>query len=326
LIRRIAGIHTSAFATGDGGPALLANIQPKGIAIGPDGSVYFTDAFATVRRISPSGIITTIAGKGSSCVNELTDPTCAVGGPARQSRLRDLTRISVAPDGSLYFSQRSFSRVRRIAPLLPGYDGNAISIASADGAEVYQFDASGHHLRTIVALSKRPLFTFGYNSLGLLTTITDADSNISQLERNAQGDLTAVIGPFGQRNTVMLDARGFLSSITNPANEVTQFQHDTLGLLKHIIDPKGNPPHQFFYDSLGLIQRDQESDGAFKTLVRQSSDTSITAALTTALGRVTTYAVRFAADSSRLRSQTDPAGLSTFTVEGINGDDGRHLA
>jgi sugar lactone lactonase YvrE len=51
---------------GDGGPCHEALFnQPKAIAVGPDGSVYVNDQRnLRIRKISPEGIITTIAGTG----------------------------------------------------------------------------------------------------------------------------------------------------------------------------------------------------------------------------------------------------------------------
>ena len=54
--------------SGDGGPATLARLgDPRGIAVGQDGSLYIADTGAQrVRRVTPDGIIRTIAGNGVS--------------------------------------------------------------------------------------------------------------------------------------------------------------------------------------------------------------------------------------------------------------------
>jgi uncharacterized protein YjbI with pentapeptide repeats len=56
-------------ACGDGGPATQALLgAPTGLAVGLDGSLYLADpALHRVRRIDPSGRITTVAGTGASC-------------------------------------------------------------------------------------------------------------------------------------------------------------------------------------------------------------------------------------------------------------------
>ncbi|HEX9832470.1 MAG TPA: hypothetical protein VGA66_05175, partial [Mycobacterium sp.] len=68
-ITTIAGTGPATVATGDGGPATSATFNiPDDIALGPDGSVYFSDpANRNVRRIRPDGIIETAAGNGGTC-------------------------------------------------------------------------------------------------------------------------------------------------------------------------------------------------------------------------------------------------------------------
>jgi hypothetical protein len=64
IITTIAGTGTGTYA-GDGGPATAANINPVDIAFDGTGNIYIADqGNARVRKISTTGIITTIAGSG----------------------------------------------------------------------------------------------------------------------------------------------------------------------------------------------------------------------------------------------------------------------
>ncbi len=65
-IYAFAGTGQPGFA-GDGGPAVQALLNyPRGAAVGTGGSVYITDSQnGRLRKVSPSGIITTVAGNGS---------------------------------------------------------------------------------------------------------------------------------------------------------------------------------------------------------------------------------------------------------------------
>ena len=67
--------------TEDGIPATQARIRaPHGLAVGPDGSLYIADwTDYRIRRVSPDGIITTVAGTG-------TYGFSGDGGPATQAR------------------------------------------------------------------------------------------------------------------------------------------------------------------------------------------------------------------------------------------------
>ena len=139
-------------------------------------------------------------------------------------------RLTIAPDGSLYVLDQNKSRVFTLSGVIQS------RVASEDGSEIYEFDGTGRHLRTLDALTGRPVFTFTYSPEGLLLSVTDAVGNVTQIERNGAGKVTAIVSPFGQRTTVGLDANGFLATLTNPANETIRVQHDSLGLLRSMTD------------------------------------------------------------------------------------------
>src|ERR1700683_1580522 len=67
VITTFAGTGTAGFS-GDGGQAAQAELnQPLGVCVAPNGGIYVNDyGNLRVREISPSGIITTVAGNGSS--------------------------------------------------------------------------------------------------------------------------------------------------------------------------------------------------------------------------------------------------------------------
>ena len=64
IITTIAGNGVGTFA-GDGGPATAASVAPTGVCTDDFGNIYFVDGGGVrVRKIDPSGTITTIAGTG----------------------------------------------------------------------------------------------------------------------------------------------------------------------------------------------------------------------------------------------------------------------
>lgn len=74
IITKIAGNNTQGY-TGDGGPAVNAGVQyPTGVAVDKNGNVLIASNH-TIRKISSSGIITTVAGTGNIGIN-------GNGGPA----------------------------------------------------------------------------------------------------------------------------------------------------------------------------------------------------------------------------------------------------
>jgi RHS repeat-associated protein len=326
IVRRIAGDGTGLDGfSGDGGPATSARMSGEGgIELGPDGSIYLHQP-RRIRRISPQGIITTIAGTGAFApqCGTVTTPSCTTDQLAAQAPINTDGRnngMAIGPDGSIYFgTYQGDHRIRRIVPFFRSYTATGIAIASEDGAEVYEFDATGRHLRTRDALTKRILLAFTYDAAGRLTAVTDADGNVTTLERNATGNLTAVVSPFGKRTAVTLDAHGYLATVTTPAGEMITTEHDTLGLLRTIRDAKNNPPKQFAYDSVGRLTRDTWPSGGFKALTRTATDTSVSVSVTSALGRIKSYLQLRAPDGTDRRVDVGPAGLTTVTDELPNG-------
>jgi RHS repeat-associated protein len=103
---------------GDGGKATDAQLYPWGVDVGPDGSLYITDEDAgRIWRVKPDGIITHVAGLRSEhywCDNAM-DP-CGDGGPATQALFGDIYQSVVGPDGSIYISDETLNRIRKVDP------------------------------------------------------------------------------------------------------------------------------------------------------------------------------------------------------------------
>ena len=95
----------------DNVPAFWARIDPPvSIALGPDGSIYFSEyANHCIRRVTPSGYITTVAGNG-------TQEYGGDGHPATEAELNTPYGIAVAPDGTLYIADSENHRIRQVTP------------------------------------------------------------------------------------------------------------------------------------------------------------------------------------------------------------------
>jgi RHS repeat-associated protein len=127
IITRFAGTSTSGFA-GDGGPATSAQLSnPKGVALGADGSLYIADFNNhRIRRVAPTGIITTIAGNGTTTSNTVSS---GFTGPATSAAVPFPTNVVVAADGSLYIADGPISRVDQ--------SGTIRLVAGGDAANIY---------------------------------------------------------------------------------------------------------------------------------------------------------------------------------------------
>lgn len=129
-IDTIAGNGTDS-STGDGCPASVATVnRAYGLEVGPDGSLYFANSdTTTIRKIDPSGNISTIAGTG---VNNFSGD----GGPATSAELQDLRDLRYHR-GKLYVT--TGTRIRSIdlnTGIIETFAGTASGTPSGDGGSI----------------------------------------------------------------------------------------------------------------------------------------------------------------------------------------------
>lgn len=91
---------------GDGSPPTLSD--PFGIAVAEDGSVYVSDAGESdrIRKISPEGTVTTLAGEREGFAD----------GAGSQSSFNTPSALAVDADGNLYVADTGNNRIRKITP------------------------------------------------------------------------------------------------------------------------------------------------------------------------------------------------------------------
>ncbi len=129
-ISTLAGTGVAGFG-GDSGPASNALLSvPTSVAIDAAGNVYIADsANLRIRRVTPTGVITTYAGSG-------TAGSEGDGGSAIGARFRNPRRVAVTANGTLYIADTGDHRIRRVAPngTITGYAGTGNQGLSGDGA------------------------------------------------------------------------------------------------------------------------------------------------------------------------------------------------
>jgi hypothetical protein len=157
-VTRIAGGGDVTGRASDGMLATNASIGTAdvgGLTVAGDGTVYFAQS-SILRRISPDGIITTIAGTGAN----VAGGTPANGTLAANADLDTVYHAAVAPGGDMYFSYHpggfgagSIFRIDGAGRLTRVVGGGAKTPADADGLSARQiqlrfpwgltFDAEG---------------------------------------------------------------------------------------------------------------------------------------------------------------------------------------
>src|SRR6201999_436524 len=100
---------------GDGGPATSASLNgPTEVAVTPEGGFLIADnSNRRIRRVAPDGIITTVAGDG-------TTGSAGDGGPATAAQLNGPVAVDVDAAGNYLIADAFNPRIRRVeGPALP---------------------------------------------------------------------------------------------------------------------------------------------------------------------------------------------------------------
>ncbi len=146
IITTVAGGGTNG-ASGEGGPATAATIQPDHIVLDAHGNLLFTDG-NLVRKLDRAGIVTTVAGGGSGAL--------ADGQQARAGTLNMPAGLSFDPAGNLFLAEYIGRRVWRIAP-----DGTVARVlrrlpdGTASGDWDYPVDVHVRPDGSLLVLTKR---------------------------------------------------------------------------------------------------------------------------------------------------------------------------
>lgn len=113
-ITTLAGDGTAGYADGQGTAARFNG--PNGLSLGPDGNIYVADAGnARIRRVTPGGSVTTVAGSGERGLRDGAAAGAWFGYP---------TGLAFDPDGALYVVDRWVHTVRRVTA-----DGQVTTVA-----------------------------------------------------------------------------------------------------------------------------------------------------------------------------------------------------
>ncbi len=134
-ISTVAGNGTFGYS-GNGGPATSAELDlPQGIAVDVNGDLYIADSSNNViRKVTPDGLIATIAGTG-------TPGFSGDGGPATAAQLQYPRKLALDAVGNLYIADYSNSRIRKV-----GLDGTISTFSTLSGPYAVATDESGNVL------------------------------------------------------------------------------------------------------------------------------------------------------------------------------------
>jgi RHS repeat-associated protein len=157
LIYRIAGNGNPGYG-GDGGPALSATLyRPNGIAVDSEGNLFIADTFNhRIRKVSPDGIITTVAGNGIMGYG-------GDGGLAINAKLSEPNGVAIDGQGNLFIADFSNHRIRKVSPdgIITTVAGNGVMGSSGNGGPAT--DAMLYYPHDVAVDSQGNLFITDYN-------------------------------------------------------------------------------------------------------------------------------------------------------------------
>jgi len=139
IISTIAGNGTEGF-DGDGGPATSASLNgPRGVAVDPAGNVYIADrGNSRIRKVDTVGLISTIAGNGTSGFS-------GDGGLATAASF-DAWSLAVDVSGNLYITDPRNNRVRKVNT------AGIISTVAGDGGDIFGGDGGPATATSVVPI------------------------------------------------------------------------------------------------------------------------------------------------------------------------------
>ena len=123
---------------GDGGAGTQAAVTPQGLAEDSAGNLYVADTGSgRIRKITPTGAITTVAGRGDlprpRSSGPCYGPVCGDGGPATTASLNAPNDVALDGSGDLFIADTGNNSVRKVRPngVITTVAGSGFSVIGA---------------------------------------------------------------------------------------------------------------------------------------------------------------------------------------------------
>ena len=142
VVTTVAGNGAAAYS-GDNGPATAASLHhPTVVALDTAGNLFIQDLLNfRVRKVSPSGIITTFAGNGIGRVS-------GDGGPATSASIVSNGGLAIDPKGNVYIGDELFYYIRKVSPdgIITTFAGLGSGAYGGDGSLALNAPVHPHDL------------------------------------------------------------------------------------------------------------------------------------------------------------------------------------
>ncbi|MGW5679721.1 NHL domain-containing protein [Streptomyces sp. NPDC003860] len=243
VITTVAG-NGEKGSSGDGGDATKAQLSyPTGIALDSAGNLYITGDYR-VRKVSPAGVITTVAGTGTQGFD-------GDGGDATKAQFYDPRDVAVDSKDNLYIPDGP--RVRKItaAGVITTVAGTTKGGSSGDGGEATKAELWCPESVALDGAGNLYISDSGQvrkvNTAGIITTIAGAR------EDGSSGDGgEATKAELRSPNGVLVDTTGNLYIAERNGNRVRKV--NTAGIITTVAGPTGlTCPESLAADSAGNL-------------------------------------------------------------------------
>ncbi len=203
-------------ADGTGGEALFGS--PRGIAVGTNGNLYVADTSnETIRKVTPSGMVTTLAG--------LVDSSGTADGTGNEARFNFPSALAVDTNGNIYVADDQNSAIRKVTP--SGVVTTFAGFTGSGGAEDGTGSAARFNNPSGIAIDVAGNIYVADNGNNVIREVTQAGAvtTLAGLSGNpGSADGIGSIVRFHFPNGVAVDASGdlFITDSQNNTIRATQ--------------------------------------------------------------------------------------------------------
>jgi RHS repeat-associated protein len=263
---------------------------PVDIGLGPNGELYILDlGQRRVHKVGTDGMITTVAGDGTTCAY-WDDLAClGYGGAATQAKLSNPNAMAIGADGTLYIGDSTGHIVRVGADgLMLPYVGNGtycslLPLGCGNGGPALKAGLGGHvtaltfgpdgalylvsdHLRQVTPVlpgfvdseivipstDGALLYVFDASGRHLRTQHLLTGATLYTFAYDNAGRLIRITDGDGNQSVIERAGNGIPSAIVGPFGQRTRLTVNSEGYLSQISNP-ANETFQFSYTATGLL-------------------------------------------------------------------------